>query len=435
MQNDGFDLGAQRREINQNDIPKIVKAISEYKLKMLDNTDIELSAEEKQFCTIVNKKKIEEQDYILVGERYKEAVVINSDYPMVELGELLSYEQPTKYIVNSVDYDNSYETPVLTAGQSFILGYTNETEGIFSTPLPVIIFDDFTTSTQFVNFPFKVKSSAMKILKNDPTITNITYLYHALKQIKFDSSIHKRYWIAEFSKKKIPLPPLSVQEEIVAEIEGYQKIIDGAKQIVDNYKPTIKIDPSWDMVKVDNVVEFISGVTLSVGECENPHGVPLITIADVSEDGYLKLDNIRKVKTNKKVNILEPGDLLFNWRNGSKNLVGKTALFNLEGDYIFASFLLGIRPDRIKIMSEFLWILLNQYRVEEKYMQFMRQNVNGLFNREELKEVFIPLPPLETQQQIVAKINEEMAIVEQNKRLIAIFEQKVADKIAEVWGE
>ena len=84
-------------------------------------------------------------------------------YSEYELGDLLEYEQPTAYIVESTDYSDSYSVPVLTAGKSFILGYTNEMEGVFD-KTPVIIFDDFTTATQYVNFPFKVKSSAMKIL-------------------------------------------------------------------------------------------------------------------------------------------------------------------------------------------------------------------------------------------------------------------------------
>ena len=426
MNHDGFDLGAQRREIKQNDIPDIINIVKAHqKGEDVSNNSL---------VTVASKEKVSQQDYVLVGERYKQNDVIISDWDMVELGEVLTYEQPTKYIVESVDYNDSYKTPVLTAGQSFILGHTNETEGIYEEPLPVIIFDDFTTSIQFVDFPFKVKSSAMKILKNDPEKTDIKYLYYTMHNIQFDNSIHKRYWIAEYSKIKIPLPPLSVQKEIIEEIESYQKIIDGANHIVNNYTPTIRMNSKWEAEKIDNLVEFISGVTLSVGECENEDGVPLVTIADVTENGYLDLSNIRKVETSKKVNTLQKGDLLFNWRNGSKNLVGKTALFNLDGEYIFASFLLGIRPDKNKIDSEFLWVLLNQYRVQGKYMQFMRQNVNGLFNREELKEVYVPVPSLEEQQEIMRNIKEEMAIVEQNKRLIEIFEQKISDKISEVWG-
>jgi restriction endonuclease S subunit len=109
-------------------------------------------------------------------------------------------------------------------------------------------------------------------------------------------------------------------------------------------------------------------------------------------------------------------------------------LFDLDGDYIFASFLLGLRPHD-NIDSRFLWVLLNQYRIEGKYMQFMRQNVNGLFNREELQEVTIPVPTIEIQREIVSAIEEEMNIIEYNKRLIEIFEKKIQIKLSEVWGE
>ena len=135
-----------------------------------------------------------------------------------ELGELLFYEQPGAYIVESTDYNDSYPTPVLTAGKSFILGYTNETTGVFD-ELPVIIFDDFTTATQFVNFPFKVKSSAMKILHVNTELVLPKYIYYRLQIIHFDHSTHKRYWIQQYSKIKVEIPPLDEQKRIVARIE------------------------------------------------------------------------------------------------------------------------------------------------------------------------------------------------------------------------
>jgi type I restriction enzyme S subunit len=156
---------------------------------------------------------------------------------MAELGELLDYEQPTDYIVDSVDYSNEYKMPVLTAGKTFILGYTNEKQGIFKDKLPVIIFDDFTTAIKFVDFPFKVKSSAMKILiaKNDKV--NIKYIFYVMQRINFQVRKHKRHWISEYSKIKIPLPHFDIQKKIVDEIENYQKQIeDNKKQIAINEK-------------------------------------------------------------------------------------------------------------------------------------------------------------------------------------------------------
>ena len=113
-----------------------------------------------------------------------------------QLRELLSYEQPSKYIVKSTEYNDSYPTPVLTAGKSFILGYTNEIDDIFD-ELPVIIFDDFTTATQYVDFKFKVKSSAMKILHINQELVLPKYIFYRLQTINIDHSTHKRYWIQQ----------------------------------------------------------------------------------------------------------------------------------------------------------------------------------------------------------------------------------------------
>ena len=137
------------------------------------------------------------------------------DWEEKELGKLLDYEQPTKYIVTSTDYDDFYETPVLTAGKSFILGYTNETSGIYKNPLPVIIFDDFTTAKKFVTFSFKVKSSAMKILlaKNG---VNIKYIYEAMQHINYVVGGHERHWISKYSKLTINLPEDMDEQEKIA---------------------------------------------------------------------------------------------------------------------------------------------------------------------------------------------------------------------------
>ena len=122
-----------------------------------------------------------------------------------ELGEVVDYEQPTKYIVSSKSYADSYEIPVLTAGQSFILGYTNEKDGIYhaSKNNPVIIFDDFTTSKQWVDFKFKVKSSAMKMLTIKDEFKNevlLRYVWHYLGTITYKPDQHGRQWIGTYSK-------------------------------------------------------------------------------------------------------------------------------------------------------------------------------------------------------------------------------------------
>ena len=129
------------------------------------------------------------------------------------LENIVEYEQPQAYIVNSTAYDDSYLTPVLTAGKSFIIGYTNETESIYQNT-PCIIFDDFTTDSKLVDFPFKVKSSAMKILKVAEDI-EIEYVAMFMSITRLIGDTHKRYWISEYSKLYIPIPPREEQKRII----------------------------------------------------------------------------------------------------------------------------------------------------------------------------------------------------------------------------
>lgn len=155
-----------------------------------------------------------------------------SDWDYVKLGDLLDYEQPTNYLVSSTEYDNSYQTPVLTAGKTFILGYTNEKHGIFDEKkLPVIIFDDFTTASQYVTFPFKAKSSAMKILaaKNGH---NIKYIFEAMQQINYEIGGHGRHWISVFSDIEIPIPSIQEQSKIANFLNAFDKKIQLEAEIL-----------------------------------------------------------------------------------------------------------------------------------------------------------------------------------------------------------
>lgn len=161
-------------------------------------------------------------------------------YKEYELGELLPFEQPTAYIVKSTDYNDSYSTPVLTAGKTFILGKANEEDGIFD-QLPVIIFDDFTTATQFVNFKFKVKSSAMKILHINTDLVIPKYIFYRLQIIQFDHSTHKRYWIQSYSKIKVSIPSLDEQSRIVSRIDELFSELDKAVDTLNTTKEQLAV--------------------------------------------------------------------------------------------------------------------------------------------------------------------------------------------------
>ncbi|KMY80204.1 restriction endonuclease subunit S [Leuconostoc mesenteroides subsp. dextranicum] len=142
----------------------------------------------------------------------------SDDWEERKLGEIFNYEQPTKYIVKSTEYDDNFNTPVLTAGKSFLLGYTDEISGIKNATVenPVVIFDDFTTGSHYVDFPFKIKSSAMKLLSLNDNSDNFYFMLNALKNIKYVPQSHERHWISKFSSFEIYKPSQEEQQKIGA---------------------------------------------------------------------------------------------------------------------------------------------------------------------------------------------------------------------------
>jgi len=144
------------------------------------------------------------------------------------LGSVAEYEQPTKYLVKTKNYSDDFTTPVLTAGKTFILGYTDEIKGIYkASETPVIIFDDFTTANKWVDFDFKAKSSAMKMItsKNESEVL-LKYIYYWLNTLPNEliDGDHKRQWISNYSNKLIPIPAPEVQSEIVRILDNFTEL-------------------------------------------------------------------------------------------------------------------------------------------------------------------------------------------------------------------
>ena len=218
------------------------------------------------------------------------------EYREYELGDLLFYEQPTPYIVETTDYDDSYKTPVLTAGKTFVIGFTNETRGIYD-KLPVIIFDDFTTSTQYVNFKFKVKSSAMKILTANTELVLPKYMYYRMQLIEIDHSTHKRYWIQQYSKVRISIPPISEQERIIYKIEELFSELDNAEETLLKtreqlgiYRQAVLKSVFSGIEKTESIRRMSSVVTSGSrgwAKYYSDHGAKFIRIGNLTRDRLL----------------------------------------------------------------------------------------------------------------------------------------------------
>ena len=345
----------------------------------------------------------------------------------VKLGDILEYEQPNMYIVKNTNYDKKFSTPVLTAGQSFILGYTNEKENIFKAKEnPVIIFDDFTTASKYVDFDFKVKSSAMKILKAREGI-NIRYVYYAMKNIKFDNQLHKRYWISEYSKIKLLIPNIKMQEKIVKELDLINKLLDYKKKQIELFDDFIKSQFVEMFKKIKRYVElqkvclFINGdrgENYPSGDkiSKNKDGVAFIN-AGLLESNKVKWSNMNYISEDTYNNLrsgkIQKDDILYCLRGS----LGKCAIIDFSKKGAIASSLVILRANKNKINPNFLLIQLGMEEILYQQNQANNGSSQPNLSANSVKKYKILLPPITLQNQfseIVKQIDKQKFEIEKS---------------------
>lgn len=332
----------------------------------------------------------------------------------MKVGDVTYYEQPAKYIVKSTNYSDDFNTPVLTAGQSFILGYTNETDGIFEATKqePVIIFDDFTGAFKWVDFPFKVKSSAMKLITSNKDVVLLRYLYHIMGVIGLTSTEHKRLWLSKYSEIKIPVPPLPAQKEIV-------KILDKMTDYVAELKAELKARKMQYEHYRDGLLAFDGSV--SNGKLQE-------LIKELCPDGaeYKKLKNITILNGLKQVSAeklsklntfsgkikLLPSSSNYDWYcEEAKELneylyedevitLGRARNANIKyhnGKFIASQNHIVRSKNKKELNTKYLYYFLlsnaqNFYTTQSSY---------PLFNKNDFNNCEMPVPPLPVQEEIV----------------------------------
>lgn len=334
----------------------------------------------------------------------------------VKLGDVLDYEQPTKYIVKCKDYLNE-GMPVLTAGQTFILGYTDETNGIFeaSKENPVIIFDDFTTSFHWVDFNFKVKSSAMKMLRVlSEREVSFRFVYYAMKCIKYQSLEHSRQWISKYSQIEIPLPPIEVQTEIVrildkftsleAELEAELKAeLDCRKRQYEYYRDKLL---SFDNVggqevewkKMGEVCKNIcSGGTPLTSKPEYYDGnIPWLRTQEVDYcEIHSTLRNITQLGLENSSAKMIPANCVIVAMYGAT--AAKVAINKIPLCTNQACCNLEIDEKQALVRYVYQWIC-KQYEVLKAMGEGSQHNINA----KKVKDFKIPIPSLEEQRRIVS---------------------------------
>lgn len=355
-----------------------------------------------------------------------------------ELGELLTYEQPTSYIVESTEYNDKYKTPVLTAGKSFILGYTNETQGIYKA-LPVIIFDDFTTASQYVNFEFKVKSSAMKILTVNTDLVLPKFIYYRMQIIQFDHSTHKRYWIQQYSKIKVAIPPISVQEQIVAKIEELFSELDNGvetlqktKQQLTVYRQAVLKDAfgnceAWDKYHFSDLLsEVRNGYGLKPTDCGDYHILKISAVRPLNLD--LSECRLNKTPFSADDTIAE-NDILFTRYNGSKEYVGVCAVVPvLTKPYAYPDKLIKCRP---KIQNAVHSKYLAYYMSQGDARKYLRSKIkttsgqNGIAGGD-IKKTIVYLPSSDMQVRIVTEVESRLSVCDSIEKTVDTALQQAA---------
>lgn len=427
IDNDGYNLGAQRNVVKGGQLDEAINIINNYKLNIEKTEDFE----PLPFAHAVEKTKIAGNgEYNLSGERYKIAKSINhSDfkyYKLLDISEIKKGSSITKKLVIEGDI------PVIAGGQNPAY-YHNEPNRFGKT----ITVSSSGAYAGFINyFEQAIFASDCTTIQTDNKLLNTKFLYHLLKheQNAFyqlqKGGAQPHVYGKDFGEIEIPLPPLSVQEEIVAEIEGYQKIIDGAKMVVDNYKPHIDIDPDWEMVELGEVCKPQYGYT---EKAKDQGEVRFIRITDIDTDGKLKNTDAKYIDLTKEAekSIVMHNDILLA-RTGAT--YGKTMIYKEDYTSVFASFLMRLNFDTEKVFPKYYWVFAQSENYISQAASLMTGGAQPQFNGNAIVKIKIPLPNIEVQQKLVKVIEKEIDLVNSSKQLIAIFEQKIKDRIAKVWG-
>jgi len=230
----------------------------------------------------------------------------------------------------------------------------------------------------------------------------------------------------------IPFPPLEVQQEIVDEIEGYQKVIDGARQVVENYKPVIPIDPDWPLVKLGEVCE-VNKTSIDPKNKYGENGFIYVDISSIENgSGVISFDNLilGNEAPGRARRIAEKGDVIIS--TVRPNLKAFTYLSNLPKNVVFSTGFAVLSPKEA-INGKFLFHLMFQDFVQNQMLNRMGKGSYPSINQKDVNELLIPLPPIDQQEKIVTEINEIESTIKANKLLIEYYEAKIAARIQSVW--
>ena len=432
IENDGFELGAQRREHDKNDLPEALNFFADYRNALIQNKEVDVS--KNQNTTLVQKETIlENKDVVLNAERYVKAKIIQSSYPLIKLKELISIQsgyafesklfnelkgfpiiriRDIKKNYTKTKYDGIPKKDFIVHNGEILIGMDGEFNTVIWNGNDALLNQRVCKIVDFnqcvKEFVFRLIQRPLKEIEQETVAVTVKHI--SVKQI-FDI--------------KIPLPPVDIQQQIVDEINSYQQIIDGAKQVIKNYKPTITIKPEWEIINLGTVGKIRMCKRIFKDQTKNNGEIPFYKIGTFGgvPNSYISQELFNDYR--EKFSYPKKGEILIS----TSGTIGKTVVFDGLPAYFQDSNIVWISNDETRILNKFLYIF---YQVI-KWTPAEGGTISRLYNNL-IEETLIPCPTIEEQCEIISIIQEEQALVHANKKLIKIFEKKIEVKINEVWG-
>ncbi len=464
IENDGFDLGAQRREIDKNDLPFALSVLQEYnRLCHAERSEASITEQILRFAQndknvlLVDKKKIgEKEDYNLSVDRYRlNDGVKQSHFEMVRLGDVCEFQSGSRDKggalsegIPSIGGEQISEDGKIRFDKMKYISeghFSSMKKGILQANDVLIVKDGATTGKTgfyFGDFKKAAVNEHVYIFRSNEKVLPY-FLYHTVRANNFQFVLKKYIKgiiggiSSEVSDIEIPLPPIEIQQQIVSKIESYQAIINGAKQVVENYKPQIEIKDDWEMVELGSVCE-LNPKKSELKDLPDETLVSFVPMADMNEN---RIDFIPK--ETKKLSEVVGGYTYF--RNKEVIVAKVTPCFengkagiasNLKNEIGFGSSEYYVLRCGEKVLP--VWIYLQI--ISDKFRAEGKEQMTGTGGLQRVPKDFvnsfqIPLPTISEQQEIVKRIEQEQQLVNGSKQLIAIFEQKIKDEINKLWKQ
>ena len=452
VENDGFGLGAQRRAIEKNDLPQVQAELAAYLHALRSKASIDAHAPTAGL--IVPKEKLAANgDYNLSGERYRDGGVKTNIFPLAKLNEVCTVNPRKSQLAEKPETRVSF-VPMADLNEHHISFQPSDEKQLSEVSASYTYFEDNDVLLAKVTPCFEngkagiargllngigFGSSEFYVLRSNGQVLPEWVYFCVMHPLFRDAAVAQmtgtgglqrvpRDYVENF---QIPLPPLDVQKEIVTEIEGYQKVINGARAVLDHYRPHIPIHPDWPMVEIGTISTIVRGSS------PRPQGdpqffggpVPRLMVADITRDGMYatpQIDSLTKLGATKS-RPMNKGDVVITV-SGNPGLPTILAI-----DACIHDGFVGLRDLSKDVQPEYLYFALLALHASHG-----SQSVGAVFKNlttDQIREFKIALPPLATQQAIVAEIEAEQALVAANRELITRFEAKIKTTLARVWGE